>query len=107
MDIVSTLRQFKIGPFAMFDIVLAYLGIFILAPLLTRVTALAHLVVTRKSWLWLTLPLSIIVHLAINQKTPLMNMILDMRGFILTKIIIIGMAYMGIKDIAIMPPKRN
>ena len=36
MEIVGFLRQFKIGPFAIFDFALAYIGVFFIAPLLTK-----------------------------------------------------------------------
>ncbi len=37
MDTLTLLRQYRIGPFAIFDTVLSYVGILILSPLLSVV----------------------------------------------------------------------
>jgi len=67
MDYVTMLREYRIGPFTIFDTVLAYLGILIISPLLIKLFSLVHLKITLASWLWLTMPLSVIFHLVFSQ----------------------------------------
>jgi len=98
MNIIEVLRQFKIGQFAVFDTVISYVGIYLLAPQLTKLTLKAHLQISRTQWLWLVLPLSIVIHLIFNQKTPLTNMVLNPNGYYLLKFLILFMLFMGLKD---------
>lgn len=99
MDILTFLRQYRIGPFTVFDTTIAYLGIYLVAPLLTKLVSKIHLSISRISWLWLTLPISIIFHLVFHQNTPFTRMFLDFNGHYLEKIILMFMLYMGLKEI--------
>jgi len=96
---ITYLRQFKVGPFAIFDIVASYLGIYLLAPLLSRLLLLIGLKADRSTWMWLTLPLAILFHLIFKQNTPLSKMVLDPTGNWLVKIVILFMLVMGISKI--------
>ncbi len=98
MEFIELVRQLKIGPFAIFDTALAYLGIFLLAPLLSRLALKAHLNISRIQWLWLVLPISILAHLLFGQETPLTNMVTDPSNFYPVKIVILLMLFMGLKD---------
>jgi len=102
INLLDLLRQFKIGPFAIFDTVLAYVGIFLVAPLLTKLFYRFHLNISRTSWLWLTLPIAVIFHIAFGQNTPFTKMFLDLSGFYGAKIILLFMLYMGLRDIRIV-----
>jgi len=98
MDIFETLRLFKIGPFAIFDFVISYLGIYLLAPALSKLALKIKLHISRTQWLWLVLPLSILIHLLFGQRTPLTQMVINPNNFYLLKILIIFMLFMGLKD---------
>jgi len=102
MDFLDFLRQFKIGPFAIFDTALAYVGIFLVAPFLTKLFFRFHLNISRTAWLWLTLPIAVIFHLVFRQSTPFMKMFLDPHGFYVAKIILLFMLYMGLRNIRII-----
>lgn len=101
MEFLELVRQFKIGPFAVFDTTLAYLGVFLLSPLLTRLTKKAHLRISKAEWLWLVLPVSVITHLIFGQETPLTKMVIDPNGYYLVKFVILFMLFMGVKNIRI------
>jgi hypothetical protein len=73
---IEWLRQFRIGPFAIFDTIGAFLGIWLLAPLLSWITKKFKIKTERVQWLLLTLPLSVISHFIIGQQTPLIEMLL-------------------------------
>ncbi len=97
MDIISVLRQFRIGPFAVFDFLLAYLGIFLLAPTLTKYFAKIHFYFTRGDWLWLTLPIGLLVHFLFGLHTPLVKMVTDHSGFYTIKFLVLLMLFMGLR----------
>lgn len=99
MDYIVFLRQFKLGSFAIFDLVLAYLGIYLLAPTLSKIMRLLKLDVPRSTWVWLTLPIGILFHLLFAQNTPLNVMILDPSGNYLAKIVITLMTFIGITQV--------
>jgi ABC-type enterochelin transport system permease subunit len=102
MGIINTLREFKIGQFAIFDSVLAYVGIFLLAPLLTKIFYKFHLNITRSAWLWLTLPIAVIFHLVFRQNTPFMKMFLGPNGYLVAKVILLSMLFMGVRNIKVL-----
>lgn len=101
MDLLNILRQYKIGPFAIFDTVTAYLGIFLIAPLLTKLFYKIHINISRAGWLWLTLPISVIFHLVFRQNTPLMKILSDpfKFEFYLVVVVLLFMIYMGLRKI--------
>jgi hypothetical protein len=101
MDYLGYIRQFKIGPFAIFDSVLAFLGIFLLSPLLTKLFLKMHLNITLSSWMWLTLPLSVVFHVLFRQNTALMKIIFGsnhLYSFIAIATLLF-MTYMGLKNV--------
>src|SRR3989338_7238300 len=99
MDLISALRQFRIGPFTIFDTAAAYVGIFLLSPLLTKLFFKFHLNISKTSWLWLTLPISVIFHFVFRQNTPLIKMLLDPSSFYIIAIVLLLMTYMGLRNI--------
>jgi uncharacterized integral membrane protein len=101
MDVISIFRQYRIGPFTIFDTVTAYVGIFLIAPLLTKIFSKIHINFSRAGWLWLTLPISVIFHLIFRQNTPFMKMLLNPHQFqfYLGIIILLFMSYMGLRKI--------
>jgi len=100
MDIISTLRQFKIGPFAIFDTVISYLGLFLIAPILTKIFRGVHLEISRASWLWFVLPLSVVFHFFFSQQTPLIKLLVSSNGYVAI-IILLAMVYMGARTIRV------
>lgn len=102
------LRQFRIGQFAIFDTAISYVGILILSPLLTWFGSLLRMNISLVSWLWFTLPISVLFHIIFRQSTPLMN-ILKNPGhvqFYIAIFILLAMTYMGLRNISKMstPP---
>lgn len=98
---IALLRSYRIGSFSIFDFATAYLGIYLVAPLLSKLFLRLGLDIPRSSWLWLTLPISLLVHLALGLSTPLMNMLFDPTGHYLTKLVMIAMLYMGLRAIKV------
>lgn len=101
---IEYLRQFKIGPFAIFDTVSAYLGILLLAPLLTWLFSKVNLKIPVVSWLWFTMTLSVIFHILFNQSTPVIKILSNPNSFqfYITTLILLIMFYMGFRKISII-----
>ncbi|KKR48191.1 MAG: hypothetical protein UT84_C0045G0002 [Candidatus Curtissbacteria bacterium GW2011_GWA1_40_16] len=97
MDLINILRQFRIGPFAVFDFLIAYLGIFLLSSTLTKYFAKIHLYFSRTDWLFLTLPIGLLFHLTLRLRTPLTKMVMDPHGFYAIKALILFMLFMGFR----------
>lgn len=98
---LEVLREYRIGPFTIFDTVISYLGILILSPLFTWLAAKIHLNISIVSWLWLTIPLSVFFHLVSRQETPLMKILSDPSKyeFYIALVVIVFMTYMGLKNV--------
>ena len=95
MHIISFLRQFRIGQFAIFDFALAFLGILLISPLLSKIFMKIGIEIPRRSWLFFTLPIGIFAHLLIGRMTPMTKEFLDINGHYLLKAIIIGSFILG------------
>ncbi len=98
---IEYLRQFKIGQFAIFDIVISYVGIAILSPILIWFASKFNLKIPVVSWLWFTLPIAVIFHIIFGQSTPMMKMFSDPWNyqFYVVVLILIFMTHMGIRKI--------
>jgi len=95
------LRQWRVGQFTVFDTVASYVGILILSPILSWLMSRLDLKVPLISWLWLTMPLSVIFHLIFNQSTPLMKVLTNPRtfDFYIAVIILLVMTYLGLRKV--------
>lgn len=91
MDIITFLRSFRIGPFAIFDFVLSYVVMYLIAPYLKKL----GVPVTREQLLWWTLPLSILAHIAVGRITPLTELFLAQNDGYLIKGVVILMILIG------------
>ncbi len=101
MDIIGTLRQYRIGPFTIFDTVLAYGAIFLLSPILTWLFSKINVSIPRAAWLWFVLPISVVAHVLVHQMTPFTTMVLDPGGSYIAKIVVLFMLFMGVRLIKI------
>jgi hypothetical protein len=99
MNVITFLRQFRIGQFAIFDFALAFLGMFLISPLLSKIFMKVGINIPRRSWLFFTLPISILAHLLVGRMTPMTKEFLALNGYYLLKAIIIGSFILGILGI--------
>ena len=97
MDYITLLRQFRIGQFALFDIALGYVGIFLLSPVLTKIFSKFHLHIPRTTWLWWMFPISILFHFVFRQNTPLMRALSQPEGSLIA-IILLTMTFLGLRN---------
>lgn len=96
---IEYLRSFRIGEYAIFDIAVSFLGIYLLSPLLTKLFLKVKLDIPTSSWLYLTLPLSIIVHLLVGNMTKMTANFVNLQGNYLLKLSILTLLFLGLKGI--------
>ena len=82
------------------------MGIYLLAPLLSKIMSIFRLSISRHQWLWLTLPLGTVVHILVGQQTTLTKMVFNENNY-LAIIALIFMTYMGLKDVRVKKSKRK
>lgn len=96
---IEFLRQFRFGGYAIFDFVAAFLGIYLLAPLLSKGFRKIGIDIPRSSWMFLTLPVSILSHLIFGNATPMTMDFIDLNGHYFLKIFILVLLIWGLKGI--------
>lgn len=103
---IEYLRQFRIGGYAIFDFTISFIAIYLLSPLLTRIFRKIRLEVPKINWIYLTVPLSVVVHLIFGRMTPMTKNFLDLNGHYILKIVIIGLTVLGLRDVKIIGKKQ-
>ena len=102
MNIIEYLRHFRIGGYAIFDFAVAFIGIYLLSSFLSKMFLKIGVDIPRLNWLFLTLPIGILVHLLIGKMTPMTLGFIDMHGHYILKIVIICLVILGIKGIKLI-----
>ena len=102
---IEFLRQFRIGEYAIFDFAIAFLGIYLLSPILSKIFLKFRINIPKKNWLFLTLPIGIITHLLFGKMTPLTRNFMDIHNHYILKIIILGLLFFGLRNIIIIKKK--
>lgn len=97
--IIEFLRQFRIDGYAIFDLALSFIGMAILAPLLSRLFYKIGFILPKKNWVILTLPLSIVFHILFNQNTLMVQNFFDANGHFGLKILILVLLVFGLRGI--------
>jgi len=99
---IEFLRQFRFGGYAIFDFVVAFLGIYLFSPLLSKIFLKLRIDIPRQNWLFLTLPISIFAHLLVGKMTPMTRDFIDIHNHYILKILILSLLIFGIKSIKIV-----
>ncbi|MFZ2960921.1 MAG: hypothetical protein WA705_28920 [Candidatus Ozemobacteraceae bacterium] len=99
METISYLRQFRLSGYAVFDFAAAFLGIFLFSPFLSKLFRKIGLEIPKLSWVYFTLPMSVLTHLIIGNITPLTKNFIDLYDHYLLKIVIIGLSVLGLRKI--------
>lgn len=99
MITLELLRTPRVGGYAVFDLGVSFLGMYLAAPLLTKLFRKLGLEIPKSTWLYWTLPLSIIVHLLFGTMTLMTKNFLDLNGHYILKLFIIGLTVVGLKGV--------
>lgn len=100
MITLEYLRAFRIGEYSIFDLVASFLGVAILAPLLSKLARMINLKIPFLSWMYFVLPLSILVHLAVDRHTAMTRYFLDPTGHYLLKLVILLLTLLGLSGVS-------
>lgn len=96
---IEYLRQFRFGEYAIFDLTVSFLGIYLLSPLLSKLFRKLRLDIPKRNWIFLTLPIGILTHLLVGRMTPMTQNFFDIHAHYLIKIIILASLVFGIRGI--------
>lgn len=99
MNTIDFLRQFRISEYALFDLGVSFLGVYLLSPLLSKLFLKFRIKIPKRSWLFFTLPLGILVHLLVGKITPMTKNFIDPHGHFFLKILILVLLILGIQGI--------
>lgn len=99
---IEYLRSFRITNYAIFDLAVSFLGIYLLSPLLTKIFLKLNINTSTLSWLLLTLPLSILIHILVGNYTKMTQDFLDPSGHYYIKIFILTLLILGLKSVKLI-----
>lgn len=102
---IEFLRQFRLGGYAIFDFVAVFLGMYLLAPLLSKLFLKLRLNIPKHNWLFLALPIGILTHMLVGNITPMTRDFLDLGSGYILKIIILLLLIRGLRGIKIVKKK--
>ena len=108
---IEFLRQFRFSGYAIFDFIAAFLGIYLLSPLLTKLFLKLRIDIPKHNWLFLTLPIAVLTHLLVGNITPMTRDFIDIHDHYVLKVIIICLFILGLRGVKIVkknnPRKEN
>ncbi len=104
---IEFLRQFRFSGYAIFDFIVAFLGIYLLSPLLSKTFLKIRIDIPKQNWLFLTLPISIFTHLLVGKITPMTRDFIDIHDNYILKVLILSLLIVGIKGIKIVKKNRS
>ena len=99
MNIIEFLRQFRVSEYAIFDVAIAFVGMYFLAPWLSKIFLKVKIYVPKQHWLYLTLPLGILIHLLMGTITPMTRDVIVIDDHYVLKVLIVGMIFLGMRGI--------
>ncbi|MBU1151775.1 hypothetical protein KJ632_03025 [Patescibacteria group bacterium] len=92
MNILDFLRSFRIGPFSIFEFAITYLLAFLIGPYLKKI----GIPLSREQFMYLALPLSVLVHFVFKVETPLTKMVFASNNYYIWKGVIVLMILLAI-----------
>ncbi|MFZ4631783.1 MAG: hypothetical protein ACOYL8_01080 [Patescibacteria group bacterium] len=102
MNVLEFIRQFRLGGYAIFDLVVSFIGIYLLAPRLSKWCKKINLDVPRLNWVFLTLPIGLIFHFIFSAKTQMFKDFIDLNGHYVLKLIILASLILGLRNIKLI-----
>jgi hypothetical protein len=99
MFTIEFLRHYRVLGYAIFDLTVSFLGMAILAPLLSRMMRKVGYIVPMVNWVWMTLPIGILAHLLVGKITPMTAQFLNPDGDYVLKAIIFVMFVLSLVGI--------
>lgn len=86
MSIIDTLRSVRIGPFAIFDFAMSFLGAYLIAP---------YLKIDRRAALLLIVPIGVLVHELVGRRTVLNKLVFESECHT-ARLVVAGLTIVGL-----------
>ncbi len=102
---IEYLRQFRFLEYAIFDFIVVFAGMYLLAPLLSKLFLKAKIEIPIKNWLFLAIPIGIIVHLLAGKMTPMTKNFINPNDHYILKAVVIWLLILWLKGIKTVPKK--
>ena len=102
MTTLEYLRHFHFFGYAIFDLSLSFIGMYLLSGALSKLFRKINIEIPKINWVYLTLPIGLIVHLIFGTYTPMVKDFLNLNSHYVLKIIILAFLILGLRKI-----KRN
>jgi len=99
MTTLEFLRSFHFFGYAIFDLALSFIGLYLLSGSLSKLFLKINIKIPKINWVYLTLPIGILVHIIVGTYTPMVKDFLDMNGHYILKIVIIIFLILGLRRI--------
>jgi len=99
MTTIEILRQYRISGYAIFDLFAAFLGMYLISPLLSKLFLKLKISIPKRNWLILTLPISILTHIMVGNMTQMTRDFLDINSHYILKTLIMVLIIFGLKNI--------
>lgn len=99
MDIITSLRQYRVGDFAIFDFALTFAAAAVFGPFLSWLLRKKGWHVPIINWFFLVVPFGMLAHVLTGRITPLTEQLLDPSGHFLVKGIMLLLVILGLRGI--------
>ncbi len=102
MEILEYLRSFTIFDYAIFDLVISFVGVYLISERLSKIAFKINIKIPKENWLFLVLPLGILFHIIFQNITPMTSDFLDLNNYYFLKLLIIFLTILGLRKIKII-----
>ena len=99
MTTLEYLRHFHLFGYAIFDLTLSFLGMYLLSGRLSKLFKKINIIIPKINWVYLTLPIGIFVHILVFTITPMTRDFLSIDSHYILKIVILAFLILGLKGI--------
>ena len=93
------MRQYRIFNYAIFDFLVSFIGMYFLGSLLSKLFRKINIDIPRMNRVYLTLPISIVIHLLIGRVTTMRADFINLYDYYFLKILILVLLILGFRGI--------
>ena len=105
MTTLEFVRHFRLFGYAIFDLIVSFIGIYLLSGILSKIFRKINIDIPKINWVYLTLPIGIVIHLFFGTMTPMVKNFLDLNSGYILKVVILLFCVLGFKGIKIINNK--
>ncbi len=99
MTTLEFLRSFHFFGYAIFDLILSFIGMYLISGRLSKLFLKINIIVPKMNWVYLTLPIGILVHILVGTYTPMVKDFLNLNSHYMLKLVILVFLFLGLGGI--------